>query len=219
MASNTFIPDERLNRLLSPEGAGEAVALLQRYFGTVDNPPNFTGGMFERFGGGGDRLESANRFTLEDVFAPTLLSTPVGARAALALLDDTEIFTNLLATLPVDVAFEDLSREDVADRNWAVRKAYRKVRALPGIGETRATKLLARKRPNLVPILDSVVRATLNRKRSAVWEPLHVWLSADEKANARRLRELGDRAGLQDISVIRIFDVLVWMVGSGHAQN
>jgi Family of unknown function (DUF6308) len=51
--------------------------------------------------------------------------------------------------------------------------------ALPGVGSTIASKLLARKRPRLRPIYDSVV-ATVTNTRAQLWEPLRVALRADD---------------------------------------
>src|SRR5690606_32255518 len=114
---------------------------------------------------------------------------------------------------------EDLPSEVVASDDWAVRRAYAHVKQLDKTGETRATKLLARKRPHLVPILDKAVRKALGRAQQPVWFPFHEWLTAEGKANAEMLRELGDAAGLQDISTIRVFDVLAWRVGSGNVPG
>ncbi|GCE37841.1 hypothetical protein Rhow_000725 [Rhodococcus wratislaviensis] len=81
------------------------------------------------------------------------------------------------------------------------------------MGWTKATKLIARKRPRLYPIWDSVVsqvlgteRAHLNRVREA--------LRADDAALHHRLLNIRDTAGLpEEISALRVFDVIAWMDG------
>lgn len=51
------LPDE-----LSPAHSAEAAALLRTYFlsTAADGEPVYTGAMFERLGGGGDRHEVSN---------------------------------------------------------------------------------------------------------------------------------------------------------------
>ncbi|MFC0452361.1 DUF6308 family protein [Rhodococcus jostii] len=85
--------------------------------------------------------------------------------------------------------------------------------ALPGIGRTKATKLITRKHPRLYPIWVSVVSAVLGTGRAhlnPVWEALR----ADEGALHRRLLSLRGEAGLPEgISALRVFDVIAWMDG------
>lgn len=50
------------------------------------------------------------------------------------------------------------------------------MRAIPGIGQTRASKLLARKRPHLLPIIDSVVSGALGLGNAGSWSALQVAL-------------------------------------------
>ncbi len=175
------------------------MAALRRYFAPLP-AGGFTGAYFERLGGGGgDRPDVANTFTSDDIVAVSMLSVPVPAAAALQLLEARgPELSDLLAKIPTDVAFAELTADEVGDV-WPVRDAYRELLAVPGIGETTATKLLARKRPHLVPILDAVVTAELSVVKGRYWVPLHAWLTADGRAQHRRLEELrlaaGARAG------------------------
>jgi hypothetical protein len=126
-------------------------------------------------------------------------------------------FSALLGAIPTGQVFSELTADEIGD-DWAVRAAYRRLTTLPGVGQTKATKLLARKRPHLVPIQDSVITKELGVTK-AYWKPLHRWLTEDGSANSRRLERLRDRAGLGPrISVLRTFDVLAWRVGSGKTM-
>ncbi len=196
-----------------------AVAALQRYFAPLPTG-GFTGAYFERLGGGGDRADVADTFTAEDVVAVSMLSVTVPAPAALQLLEARgPELSDLLVKIPTDTALADLTADEVGD-SWLVRDAYRALLAIPGIGETTATKLLARKRPHLVPILDGVVTDELSVVRGRYWAPLHAWLTANDRAQHRRLKELRLAAGLgPEVSVLRFFDVLAWMVGSGYLTS
>lgn len=210
---------ERLEALLAPGGEKVAVAVLQRYFAPLP-AGGYTGAYFERLGGGGDRPDVADTFTPDDIVAVSMLSVTVPAPAVLQLLEARRPeMSDLLAKIPTDVALAELTADEVGDA-WPVRDVYRELLAIPGIGVTTATKLLARKRPHLVPVLDAVVTAELSVVKGRYWVPLHAWLTADECAQHRRLKQLRLAAGLgPEVSVLRVFDVLAWMVGSGYVPE
>ena len=204
---------ERVTDLLAPDREGEAVRLLQTYF--APRPQGrFSGAYFERLGGGGDRPEVAHTFTADDLVAVSLLAVDIGGDAALDLLvTRRDRLEALLREVPRDVALADLTEDEVGD-SWTVRPLYRELLSIRGLGETSVTKLLARKRPHLVPILDSVVAEELGVVKGRYWSPLHAWLVADDRRMHRRLEVLRERAGIgEDISVLRVFDVLVWGAG------
>ncbi len=141
----------------------------------------------------------------------------IGGDAALDLLvTRRDRLEALLREVPRDVALADLTADEVGD-SWTVRPLYRELLSIRGLGETSVTKLLARKRPHLVPILDSVVAEELGVVKGRYWSPLHACLVADDRRMHRRLEALRETAGIgADISVLRVFDVLVWMVGKGY---
>jgi hypothetical protein len=211
------IISDRLAQLLAPEGAERAAGVLRAYF-TPRPPGRFTGAWFERFAGGGDRPEIADHFTADDLIAVSMLSVQVVGDAALEILHTRrDRLRALLQQIPTDVALADLSTDQVG-ASWPVRRAYVELLATADIGPTTASKLLARKRPHLVPIYDSVVDHELALKDRELWAPLHAWLTSAGRANHRHLLELRDLAGLgHEISALRIFDVLTWMTGQGYA--
>ncbi|MFC9839742.1 DUF6308 family protein [Rhodococcus sp. NPDC127530] len=91
--------------------------------------------------------------------------------------------------------------------------------ALPGIGQTKATKLIARKRPRLYPIWDSVVSQVLGTERSHL-NPVREALRADGGALHHRLLSLREEAGLpEEISALRVFDVIAWMDGKNRGLD
>ncbi|BAH55491.1 DUF6308 family protein [Rhodococcus opacus] len=78
---------------------------------------------------------------------------------------------------------------------------------MPGIGRTKATKLIARKRPRLYPIWDSVVSQVLGTERAHL-NPVREALRADDAALHHRLLNVRDTAGLpEEISALRVFDL------------
>ncbi|ANS31121.1 hypothetical protein R1CP_32490 [Rhodococcus opacus] len=80
----------------------------------------------------------------------------------------------------------------------------------------KATKLIARKRPRLYPIWDSVVSQVLGTERAHL-NPVREALRADAGALHRRLLSIREEAGLpEEISALRVFDVIAWMDGKNR---
>lgn len=83
---------------------------------------------------------------------------------------------------------------------------------MPGIGRTKATKLVARKRRRLFPIWDSVVMGVLGTAR-AYLNPVREALRADDAALHGRLLKIRAEAGLpEEISALRVLNS-VWVLG------
>lgn len=191
----------------------QAIELLRRYFCTLnaEGRPRYTGSMFERFDGGGDAPEVANHFTAADLVAVSMLSVDVPAAAALRILDPGQCHLNdVLATLPHDL---DLVNAEEGPLQWG-DQLWKLTRAT-GVGPVTTSKLLARKRPRLLPVIDAVVKDVLKHPRSGdFYRTLHQYLVADGQALHRHLEEVRDHAEIgSDISVIRCFDVIVWSIG------
>ena len=187
---------------------------LRTYF----DSGTFTGGRFERFAGGGDRHEVANVIDSDDVVAVALLGVRIPGHPALSILEDRRAeISALLGDIPVGLDLWDAEEEAImsgsaADRLWQL------LVGLPGINWVTAGKLLARKRPQLIPVYDSVVKAALNRPGSDEWWlPLRAALIADPSVVAR-LEGLRTALGLDGISLIRILDVAIWMQEYGQPE-
>jgi hypothetical protein len=129
----------------------------------------FTGRWFEHFAAIGD----PNRFEASDLIAVETLSVKVESEAAATLLvADPERFNNLLRQIPREQDIWELRRLDVnvgssADKLWAALKE------LPDVGWVTAGKLLAAKRPRLIPILDDRVNKLLNPREGLFWVSMH----------------------------------------------
>ncbi|MEV6567822.1 DUF6308 family protein [Streptomyces kronopolitis] len=197
-----------------------AADLLRRYWSSrSDGTPAYTGSHFERLGGGGDRREVRNCFTAEDVVAVATLSVTLPARAALQVLQphDPHHFTRLLSAVPAETELADAEEEHLAEDSpaWLLWRALREVK---GIGPVGAGKLLARKRPHLLPVHDKVVKQVFARPASDLtfWSDMRTELRSDKGALVSHLEELRDLAGIgRDISVLRVLDVAAWMHGKG----
>jgi hypothetical protein len=200
----------RLPQVLQDSDDGRAIAALRRYYGTSGNLGSFTGARFDAWDSSGTRWADANRFTADDLVAVTFLSVNVTAPAAISLLDTrADAFGSLLTELGPD---RDLAEEhEQWGDDWAGWELWKKLTELPGVGPTTASKLLARKRPRLRPIYDSVVADVLGSQR--LWEPLRLRLTSEPSLQERLLRLRRD-AGLDEaVSALRVFDVIAWMEG------
>ncbi|PRZ08602.1 hypothetical protein BCE75_101278 [Isoptericola sp. CG 20/1183] len=200
-----------LPSILSDSRRAEAIDHLHRYFGRLTNDSGWAGSRFERFLGGGDEIAVADRFVPADLVAVTLLSVQVPPRAALQLLEDRQReFATLLSRVPRALDLVDVD-PSLIDEDWPAWQLWSQLKRLPGVGWVTAGKLLARKRPRLVPVYDSVVRDAVSPDGS-FWTWLANALRADECALHRHLLSLRREAGIgDDISALRVFDVVVWM--------
>ncbi|MCP3785327.1 DUF6308 family protein [Micromonospora sp. A3M-1-15] len=185
---------------------------LQRYFLGVGDAA-FTGGHFERLGGGGDRPENSDTVTAEDLIAVELLSVQVPPRRALDLLQGQlgrEVATEL-EQIPVDV---ELGADDALPlivTGGHADNAWRMLRAADGIGWVTAGKLLARKRPKLVPVYDEVVSCAFGTG-TGFWDWLHGKLREEGGVLAQRLDALHAKVNLPaEVTRLRVLDVVFWM--------
>ncbi|BAU81216.1 hypothetical protein SLA_0261 [Streptomyces laurentii] len=202
---------QRLNSLITSD---QAVSDLRSYFGTglLDETAPFTGRRFEHLAGGGDRQAVANTVTADDLIAVQTLSVRIPARVAVDLLEgDLGVrMSKLLSRVRFDIDMAEAEAADL-DEGSPAHTAWRVLRDQSGIGWVTAGKLLARKRPRLLPVYDQVVRCVLGRPKS-FWLDLHGALRADNRALHRELMALRQSADLPaTVSVLRVCDVVLWM--------
>lgn len=206
----SIIPDNR------------AVEHIRTYFGQLPNGrPKYTGSRFETLGGGGDRNEP-NRITATDLIAVSMLSVYVPAQAAIGILDDLgDEIESLLARMPVEAHLEDLhdtdfgaffERDAPASALWSL---LRQREDTWGIGPTTASKILARKRPHLVPIYDSVIADQVGIPNAD--DQWKIWFEAFQgvagKVFADHLRSIRKDSGQDHLSLLRVLDIVLWMEG------
>lgn len=142
------------------------------------------------------------------------LSVTVPASVALDILEGPlgVRLSGLLHDIPRDINMVDADAVVVADGSPA-DQAWHLLRDQPDVGWVTAGKLLARKRPRLLPVYDRVVRCAVGRPTS-FWLALHTALQEDGAALHRQLLELRQVAGVPEtVSALRVCDVVVWM---GH---
>ncbi|KAA0115085.1 DUF6308 family protein [Mycolicibacterium sp. P9-22] len=147
-----------------------------------------------------------NRFTTTDLLAVTLLDVALPPPSVRRLLEsEAATFSELLAAVPDDIDLWDLSDEDRVHAEalyWALRE-------LPKVGRTRASKLMARKRPRLIPVVDSVIIEALNLGDDS-WAALRACLGDPAVRQAIEASRPGN-APAELISTLRLLDAAVWM--------
>ena len=206
-----------------------AAGLVREYF--ADDPATgrarYSGAYFERLGGGGARPEVAYQITADDLLAVSMLSVPVVRYYALHVLDyrGREI-SGLLAQIPVDVALADDEAEHLIAQGgpaWKLWELLRDIKPRPQdkkhLGPVAAGKLLARKRPDLLPVYDSHVKKVLRRRRNdqTWWRDLRCQLTKDDTL-VRELETVRARAGAIHLSLLRTFDIMCWMFGGSPEE-
>lgn len=193
----------------------DAVALLREYYGrTYLDSGCYTGAFFDSWAPQ-NRQADADRFTADDLVAVTFLSVDIGARAARELLvTRADEFAELLDAVGPDHDLVDDA--DALTRDSPLWRLETELLSIKDIGRTKATKLMARKRPRLVPIYDVVVGEVLGTTLSH-HNPIREALRADGGALDARLRSVRTLAGLpDDISALRVLDVISWMWGKSN---
>ncbi|MEV8517460.1 DUF6308 family protein [Dactylosporangium sp. NPDC051484] len=214
----------QLPEALQPNDDERAVALLRAYYRRDGGRPlgvAYTGARFDDWDSTGTRARDTDRFTADDLVALRFLSIKVTAETVGALLcDRAEEFNDLLKHIGPDHDLADLPDSELAGGSqWPAWRLHDRLCTIDGVDWVTAGKLLARKRPRLIPIYDSVVREVVGAP-AVFWPALHQALRADGSALHHRLLRLRAAAGLPpSISALRVFDVLAWMSGQPHQSS
>lgn len=230
--------------ILDAENTAQAVDHLTTYFSRVKKSgiPKYTGAEYNSIGKHA-AAASPDVFTSDDIVAVGTLSvsirqehivqllgaasTPDG-QAAVAQwrgrskvpsakkvpIDVVEV-SRLFAELPTDVDLAEATdgHLETADLLWKeVRRKH--------MGPTRVSKLLARKRPRLLPVIDSAVCAQLGHRRRADFNASLRTVLRDEDLNlpehlgklrSKAVELSGGDQRIADLSDLRVFDIVLWM--------
>lgn len=209
---------------MSPLNAGQileivadtrSVSDLRLYFGIDTSPDSriFSGRWFESLGLDGQQRNNRDRFTATDLLAVQCLSVTVPIEVAIDLLEGElgwEI-GGLLAKIPDDVNLGTENSRSLIESGRDADRAWHLLEAQDDVGWVTAGKLLARKRPRLIPVWDRVVRCALGRPDDA-WVWLDELLRERTGAVSRQLEKLHREARLPaKVSLLRTLDVIIWM--------
>ena len=146
----------------------------------------------------------------DDLLAVALLDITWRPQVVRILLDTGhEQISQLLAAIPQEADLQDAS-DDVLRR---IDVLWDALTAIDGIGTASATKLLARKRPRLCPISDSIVIKAVDVP-GRTWDVLRCLL---QDPAARAQIEALRPATAAGASLLRIMDVALWVSHSKSA--
>lgn len=206
----------------------KSIRYVKKYFERQGNGrPLYAGSHFDSFDGGG-RVDP-HRITAADLLALEMLSESVGGQAALGVVEThADEIERLLVQIPEDAKMEEITQAEFekwlgegspAARLWDLLVQEKGSRW--NIGTTRASKILARKRPHLIPIYDKVVRRERLGERSGDhWRDwFDVFHGPDGPDLVKRLGDIRDEVNQKDLSLIRILDIILWMNGAGYAKS
>ena len=192
------------------ERRGAAVSALQEYFNS------YTGSWFERFV---DR-DRPNEITERDILAVSTLSVDVPAGTSIWLRDEgKDRVSQLLTKVPADQAIwdpdADLTRDGPMSQLWGLLRVEKwPSGGKTGMGTTKISKLLATKRPNLIPIYDSLLEKGLfgGKKPADYWVPWRDLYTSREGDLIRKVAaEIQIEAGIDvSVPVLRIIDIVIW---------
>lgn len=220
MSSQTAHPvlTRRIRELLQSE---DAKTDLEAYFAESTDPDAGNAGRhFERLAGGGDRADRAHVITAEDLIAVQTISVTVKHKTSVQLLEGhlgLEVSRHL-RDIPTDVSLLDpraatlIAPGSPADQCWQLLVSN----DAPGIGWVTAGKLLARKRPHLIPVYDEVLSCALGRPNN-YWTDLQHAL-VDDEALRNILTDLHARAP-RHVTHLRVLDVVIWMSHKDEHRN
>ncbi|VXC05981.1 conserved hypothetical protein [Arthrobacter sp. 9V] len=218
-----------LPEILLSQRVDEAAALVSEYYTKLyRNDLPQTGSRFDDWAGGGDKKDVAHEITADDLLAVSFLSVQVTARAAIGLLEARanevsqllkQIPTDLdLAAVPAHEYAKVLGPQSPANQLWRLLRGSDTYRW--GIGPTTASKIMARKRPRLIPIFDSVVGPLMgHRTCDGQWDTWHSVLT-NGSGLPERLRLIREKAAIDhEISDLRTMDVVLWMYGKNRITS
>jgi hypothetical protein len=189
---------QRLRADLTAQGLGQAIAV---YY----TDAAFAGMTFSNLG-----RNPPGEITADDLLAVTLLDIFWRPHVVRVLLGSQQRdLSQMLAAIPADLDLWDAG-DDVAKHIDALWDA---LTAIDGIGTASATKLLARKRPRLCPISDSVVIKAVGVP-GRTWDVLRCLLQDPAcRSQVEALRP----AAAAEATLLRILDVILWISHSETA--
>ena len=172
----------------------------------------FTGSAFEKM----IDIESPNHITSKDLIAVSMLGVNVPATAAHWILGEGQLeISSLLSSIDshLDISDSDCDLSNGSPA-WLL---FSKLAERNGLGRTITSKILAAKRPSLIPIYDQHVAAYLGFSKEDYWNPWRKFMQSPDGIGCRnRVSELATNLGINNISHLRLLDVVIWMKQHGH---
>lgn len=190
------------------------------YFGLHEGRDPYTGAYFNTLAA---EPTDPNEFTAGDLYALQCLAVNVPVKAGIYILETHNDDVNaLLRKIPWDKELADVTPEEYDEllgedspawKLWTKLRAKEEGMTLWGMGSTRVSKLMARKRPQLIPIEDSVVNRVIGSNAKNSWCEWWTALHSDREALHELADEVRSASGQPDLSTLRALDIVLWMKG------
>jgi hypothetical protein len=182
-----------------------------------------TGSYFDDWAGRGDGADR-DRITDSDAVAVSMLSVTVPAKALIGLKEPATAarVADLLSKIPTDRKMSDLTAEQaqaLLGKGSHAVSLWGELRRTPTtrweIGATTASKIMARKRPHLIPIWDEIIGQVIGKRSSKdQWLNWHGLLTDENDDLPGRLARIHKLSEVpQELSEIRIMDAILWRHG------
>jgi len=187
--------------------ADHARGLLAAYL----TPGLFTGSLWdpaiER------RLEPAARdlIDVEDLYSPTLLSAPIRRSAGQAIIERKDEISEHLRGIDPEITLWHTNSVKVNAALDCANELVARLEAIDHIGWTKASKLVAAKRPKLIPIWDKQVSRALGADKMSWHQYWAAWRRSLTPVVVDDLRELAVGVGHPNLSPLRTIDIIIWM--------
>ncbi len=190
----------------------------------------YTGAWFESAGRPSDPATgepvdpSPSRFSIEDLSSLALLDAGLQPKTMIELLDRNAEIASLLGRIDPSLTLADApDPRDESEGPWVpASQLWKVLRSVPQVGRTRASKLLVRKRPHLIPTFDRHIASGLRMTKHD-----NDWLVMQQvvRAHAQRLAELHfelqaaqpGEGRVRGLSQLRVLDIVIWMRSHGAA--
>jgi hypothetical protein len=195
-----------LTHLKEADGSFAKSSLEAYFFGNA-----YTGSSFETF-----CSKVPNKFTAEDIVAVSMLSVNIPPSASRWILktgkeDLSKLLSKIGQNLSIDHPDADLTKGSDAWNLWKM------LILCWGVGETKASKLLAAKRPFLFPIYDQHVAKALQISPDHYWEPWQNFMRHEDGEKAVKIiKQIAESLDKPDLSPLRLLDIVIWMQQHGH---
>ena len=207
-------------RQIDPEKGKQLAAQYFEESSSFPGTGTFTGSHFETFAGAPNPV---NEVTAADLLAVQTLSVTVPSRASLGILETyaqriSELLGGVDPTLKLEEVRGEADFEAVLGKAspalalWDLLRRNTPEEERWDVGETIASKIMARKRPHLIPIDDSVVTRLVGRGKNNSWRMWRDELCADSYLTDRA-EEIKEHVGRSDLSTLRALDIVLWQFG------